>query len=68
MDFCNSKYFLSMGDHYCGRSVLLFVMMMWETAQVEALKIKNIEPYIVSESAGTQDIDAKAMKTYYFSL
>ena len=35
---------------------------------LQALKIKNIEPYIVSESAGTQDIDAKAMKTYYFSL
>lgn len=35
---------------------------------LQALKIKNLEPYIVSESAGTQDIDAKAMKTYYFSL
>ena len=34
---------------------------------LEAVKIKNIEPYIISESAGTQDIDAKIMKDYYIS-
>lgn len=34
----------------------------------EAIKIKGLEPYIVSESAGTQDIDAKFMKDFYFSL
>ena len=33
-----------------------------------AVKQKNINPYIVSESAGTQDIDAKIMKDIYFSL
>ena len=33
-----------------------------------ALKQKNATPYIVSESAGTQDIDAKIMKDIYFSL
>lgn len=33
----------------------------------EAIKIKGIEPYIISESAGTQDIDAKEMKRIYFS-
>lgn len=33
-----------------------------------AVKEKNINPYIVSESAGTQDIDAKFMKDVYFSL
>ena len=34
----------------------------------KALKIKNANPYIISESAGTQDIDAKIMKDIYFSL
>ena len=33
---------------------------------LEAIKIKNIEPFIVSESAGSQDVDAKAMKSWYF--
>lgn len=33
-----------------------------------AVKQKNIEPYIISESAGTQDIDAKIMKDYYDKL
>ena len=32
---------------------------------ITALKIKKIEPYIVSESAGTQDIDAKIMQELY---
>lgn len=35
---------------------------------LKALKIKNLEPYIVCESAGTQDVDAKIMKDYYFSI
>ncbi len=35
---------------------------------LKAVKQKNINPYIVSESAGTQDLDAKMMKDYYFSL
>ena len=34
----------------------------------KAIKIKNLTPYIVSESAGTQDIDAKYMKDFFFSL
>ena len=33
-----------------------------------ALKKLALEPYIVSESAGTQDIDAAEMKRIYFSL
>ena len=33
-----------------------------------AVKKKNINPYVISESAGTQDIDAKTMKDIYFSL
>ncbi len=33
-----------------------------------ALKIKNATPYIISESAGTQDVDAKIMKDIYFSI
>ena len=33
-----------------------------------ALKMKNATPYIISESAGTQDIDAKIMKDIYFSI
>ncbi len=33
-----------------------------------AVKLKNIQPYVISESAGTQDIDAKKMKDYYFCL
>lgn len=32
---------------------------------ITALKIKKIEPFIVSESAGTQDIDAKIMQELY---
>jgi deoxyribonuclease-4 len=32
---------------------------------ITALKVKKIEPYIVSESAGTQDIDAKIMQELY---
>ena len=32
---------------------------------IEAVVIKGIHPYIVSESDGTQDIDALAMKNYY---
>lgn len=32
---------------------------------ITALKIKKIQPYIVSESAGTQDIDAKIMQELY---
>ena len=31
----------------------------------KAIKIKNLTPYIVSESAGTQDIDAKQMKDIF---
>jgi deoxyribonuclease-4 len=38
------------------------------TPLAKALLLKGLEPYIVSESAGTQDIDAKAMKNVYFSL
>ncbi len=34
---------------------------------LEAIKLKGIEPYIISESAGTQDIDAKQMKDVYFT-
>lgn len=30
-----------------------------------ALKIKNVEPYVICESAGTQDVDAKTMKNIY---
>ena len=33
-----------------------------------ALKKLALEPYIVSESAGTQDVDAAEMKRIYFSL
>ncbi len=33
---------------------------------IEAIKMKKIEPYIISESAGTQDVDAKTMKNLYF--
>ncbi len=33
-----------------------------------AVKQKNIQPYIISESAGTQDVDAKTMKDIYFSI
>ncbi|MBQ3235176.1 MAG: TIM barrel protein [Clostridia bacterium] len=33
---------------------------------IVALKQKGIEPYVVSESAGTQDIDAKYMQELYF--
>ncbi len=33
---------------------------------IEAVKMKKIEPYIISESAGTQDVDAKTMKILYF--
>lgn len=33
---------------------------------IEAIKIKKISPYIISESAGTQDIDAKTMKDLYY--
>ena len=33
-----------------------------------ALKMKNATPYIISESAGTQDIDAKIMKDIYFNI
>ena len=33
-----------------------------------ALKELNLEPYIVSESAGTQDIDALEMKRIYGSV
>ncbi len=32
-----------------------------------AVKQKGIEPYVVSESAGTQDIDAKIMQDLYFN-
>ncbi len=35
---------------------------------LKAVKQKKVNPYVVSESAGTQDIDAKMMKEYYFSL
>lgn len=35
---------------------------------LSALKKSELTPYIVSESAGTQDDDALAMKNYYFSL
>ncbi len=34
---------------------------------IQALKSTKIEPYIVSESAGTQDVDALKMKKAYFS-
>ncbi len=34
----------------------------------DAIKIKKLEPYIVSESAGTQDIDAKYMKAIFKGL
>lgn len=33
---------------------------------IEAIKIKGISPYVISESAGTQDIDAKTMKDLYY--
>ncbi len=36
------------------------------TPLAEALKILNLAPYIVCESAGTQDIDALTMKKIYF--
>ena len=35
---------------------------------LSALKLSGLTPYIVSESAGTQDDDALTMKKYYFSL
>ncbi len=35
---------------------------------IEAIIEKDIEPYIISESAGTQDIDAKILKDLYFKL
>ena len=35
---------------------------------LEAVKERGLKPYIICESAGTQDIDAKAMKEYYNSL
>lgn len=35
---------------------------------IKAVKIKGISPFIVSESAGTQDIDAKTMKSLYSGL
>lgn len=35
---------------------------------LEAVKEKNITPYIICESAGTQDVDAKTMKDFYFAL
>ncbi len=34
----------------------------------KALKLKNVEPYIICESAGTQDIDALYMKNVYNNL
>lgn len=34
----------------------------------KVLKRLALEPYIVSESAGTQDVDAKKMKEIYFSV
>ena len=33
---------------------------------IYAIKKLNLYPYIVSESAGTQDVDALAMKNFYF--
>lgn len=33
----------------------------------KALKNKGVEPFIICESAGTQDIDAKQMKDIYFN-
>ena len=33
-----------------------------------AVKQKNIQPYVISESAGSQDLDAKFMKDIYFSI
>jgi deoxyribonuclease-4 len=33
-----------------------------------AVKMRGLTPFILSESAGTQDIDAKIMKDIYFSL
>ena len=35
---------------------------------ISAVKKRGINPYIVSESAGTQDIDAKTLKTIYENL
>ena len=35
---------------------------------ISAVKKRGINPYIVSESAGTQDIDAKTLKTLYENL
>lgn len=35
---------------------------------LRALKNYSISPYVISESAGTQDVDAKYMKEYYNSL
>ncbi len=32
---------------------------------VNAVKLRGINPYVISESAGTQDIDAKTLKTLY---
>ncbi|MBE5743372.1 MAG: endonuclease IV [Clostridiales bacterium] len=32
---------------------------------ISAVKIKGINPYIISESAGTQDVDSKIMKELY---
>ena len=34
----------------------------------EALKELNLHPYIVSESAGTQTVDAAEMKKIYYGL
>lgn len=35
---------------------------------IAAIKKLNLTPYIVSESAGTQDADALTMKNYYFGV
>ena len=35
---------------------------------INVIKKRNYEPYILSESAGTQAIDAIEMKNYYYSL
>ena len=34
---------------------------------INAIKVKEIEPYVISESAGTQDIDALTLKNLYFN-
>ena len=35
---------------------------------LQAVKTRGLTPYVICESAGTQDIDAKTMKEYYTSL